>query len=438
MLLTRDGRLRAVLGSPGGPTITTTVAQILMQLVDHDRTLPEAVRRAADPSPVDARHGAGGAGARCRAWSRASRRAVTACVLRPRFGHANCVEVDRCETGMYRGGRRPCPRRGRGGGVLSRSGPRPATLGRPMAHFADQLDRPTARARGTRCASGSIRTSGRIPAPFRSGEMVPAGPGDRRRGRALLRHGDRADRRARRAGQATERALRGPGLAGRAGPGTRGRARCRDAADLLRAARRQARRHRLHRRGLRARLPRRATRRSGPTPSRSSPYLGLDTLEPYFKEAGQSGGGVFVLIKTSNPGSGDLQDLQAGGERVWERVARGLAAPAEALRGPGRRAGRPWASWSAQPIPSPPNACASCCPTRCSSCRATARRGRAPPTSVRGLGPWVRTGLRGRRGQLLARDPVPRPRPRPAPRPGSRAFDAALDRAIDELGRAVA
>jgi gamma-glutamyltranspeptidase/glutathione hydrolase len=45
-VLVKDGKLRAVLGSPGGPTITTTVAQLVMALVDHGRTLPEAVRAA--------------------------------------------------------------------------------------------------------------------------------------------------------------------------------------------------------------------------------------------------------------------------------------------------------------------------------------------------------------------------------------------------------
>jgi gamma-glutamyltranspeptidase/glutathione hydrolase len=43
-IVTKDGKLRAVLGSPGGPTITTTVAQILIQLVDYDRPLVDAVR----------------------------------------------------------------------------------------------------------------------------------------------------------------------------------------------------------------------------------------------------------------------------------------------------------------------------------------------------------------------------------------------------------
>jgi len=50
-----------------------------------------------------------------------------------------------------------------------------------------------------------------------------------------------------------------------------------------------------------------------------SPYLGRDSLEPFLSRAGR---GVFVLCRTSNPGSEDLQDLElASGEPVYERVA---------------------------------------------------------------------------------------------------------------------
>jgi gamma-glutamyltranspeptidase/glutathione hydrolase len=42
-IVVKDGKLRAVVGSPGGPTITTTVAQIVMQLIDHGRSLQQAV-----------------------------------------------------------------------------------------------------------------------------------------------------------------------------------------------------------------------------------------------------------------------------------------------------------------------------------------------------------------------------------------------------------
>jgi orotidine-5'-phosphate decarboxylase len=50
-----------------------------------------------------------------------------------------------------------------------------------------------------------------------------------------------------------------------------------------------------------------------------NPYMGLDAMQPFV----DAGGGVFVLVRTSNPGAADLEDLATdGGERVWERVAR--------------------------------------------------------------------------------------------------------------------
>lgn len=53
-----------------------------------------------------------------------------------------------------------------------------------------------------------------------------------------------------------------------------------------------------------------------------NPYLGLDALEPFFTAAEIGGRGVFVLVKTSNPGSSDLQDLDlAAGGTVHERLA---------------------------------------------------------------------------------------------------------------------
>ncbi|MCC7130381.1 MAG: hypothetical protein B6D39_00725 [Anaerolineae bacterium UTCFX2] len=54
----------------------------------------------------------------------------------------------------------------------------------------------------------------------------------------------------------------------------------------------------------------------------ASPYLGRDALEPFLRDPNQ---GVFLLCKTSNRGSGDLQDLRtfdmAGSKTVYERVA---------------------------------------------------------------------------------------------------------------------
>lgn len=65
-----------------------------------------------------------------------------------------------------------------------------------------------------------------------------------------------------------------------------------------------------------------------------NPYLGLDTLEPFAAAATRHGTGFFVLTKTSNPGSGDLQDRIVDGEPVYACVARSLGGLAERLAGP--------------------------------------------------------------------------------------------------------
>jgi orotidine-5'-phosphate decarboxylase len=40
-----------------------------------------------------------------------------------------------------------------------------------------------------------------------------------------------------------------------------------------------------------------------------NPYLGRDAVEPFLQAARRVGGGVFVLVRTSNPGAGLFQDL---------------------------------------------------------------------------------------------------------------------------------
>jgi orotidine-5'-phosphate decarboxylase len=55
-----------------------------------------------------------------------------------------------------------------------------------------------------------------------------------------------------------------------------------------------------------------------------NPYQGFDSFEPYLQHAGK---GVILLCRTSNPGSAQLQDLDVGGERLFERVARLAAGP---------------------------------------------------------------------------------------------------------------
>ena len=51
-----------------------------------------------------------------------------------------------------------------------------------------------------------------------------------------------------------------------------------------------------------------------------SPYLGKDSIEPFIQNHER---GVFLLCKTSNPGSGDLQDLVlSNGNLLYEHVAK--------------------------------------------------------------------------------------------------------------------
>ena len=52
-----------------------------------------------------------------------------------------------------------------------------------------------------------------------------------------------------------------------------------------------------------------------------NPYLGADAVEPFVTAARAAGRGVFVLVRTSNPGAGLFQDLVAGGKPVYRHVA---------------------------------------------------------------------------------------------------------------------
>jgi orotidine-5'-phosphate decarboxylase len=52
-----------------------------------------------------------------------------------------------------------------------------------------------------------------------------------------------------------------------------------------------------------------------------SPYLGRDSLDPFVERCKEADAGIFVLVKTSNPGSGFMQDLSIDGVTISERVA---------------------------------------------------------------------------------------------------------------------
>jgi orotidine-5'-phosphate decarboxylase len=53
----------------------------------------------------------------------------------------------------------------------------------------------------------------------------------------------------------------------------------------------------------------------------ANPLLGLDALEPLVAAAADAGAGVFALVRTSNPGAADVQDLPAPHQPLHERLA---------------------------------------------------------------------------------------------------------------------
>jgi orotidine-5'-phosphate decarboxylase len=53
-------------------------------------------------------------------------------------------------------------------------------------------------------------------------------------------------------------------------------------------------------------------------------YMGLDTLRPFLNIARAHSKGVAVLVRTSNPGAVDFQDLKVDGRPLWTHVAQAL------------------------------------------------------------------------------------------------------------------
>jgi len=53
-----------------------------------------------------------------------------------------------------------------------------------------------------------------------------------------------------------------------------------------------------------------------------SPFLGRDSLDPFFAACRREGAGVFLLVRTSNPGAAELQDATlSDGRPLWRQVA---------------------------------------------------------------------------------------------------------------------
>ena len=66
-------------------------------------------------------------------------------------------------------------------------------------------------------------------------------------------------------------------------------------------------------------------------------YIGTDTIKPFLADAKKFGKGVIILAKTSNPSSGELQDLWLdkfhGGRQVFEEMALRIRIWGEELKG---------------------------------------------------------------------------------------------------------
>ena len=53
-----------------------------------------------------------------------------------------------------------------------------------------------------------------------------------------------------------------------------------------------------------------------------NPWLGIDSLEPFFKKASETGSGLFILAHTSNKGSKDIQEMPLTiGIKCYEHLA---------------------------------------------------------------------------------------------------------------------
>jgi orotidine-5'-phosphate decarboxylase len=65
-----------------------------------------------------------------------------------------------------------------------------------------------------------------------------------------------------------------------------------------------------------------------------NPYLGSDSVEPFLAACRRSGTGLFCLVKTSNGGSADVQELAlSDGRRLWQHVGALVAEWGEDLVG---------------------------------------------------------------------------------------------------------
>lgn len=58
-----------------------------------------------------------------------------------------------------------------------------------------------------------------------------------------------------------------------------------------------------------------------------NPMLGMDTLKPFVDAARDNDKGLFVLVRTSNPGSAETQDVKLADGRTWSEMLADLLRP---------------------------------------------------------------------------------------------------------------
>jgi orotidine-5'-phosphate decarboxylase len=64
-----------------------------------------------------------------------------------------------------------------------------------------------------------------------------------------------------------------------------------------------------------------------------APMCGLDGIEPLVTTARDEGKGLFVLVRTSNPGSAALQDVRLGDGRTWSEMLADTLRPVTQMQG---------------------------------------------------------------------------------------------------------
>lgn len=64
-----------------------------------------------------------------------------------------------------------------------------------------------------------------------------------------------------------------------------------------------------------------------------NPYMGFDSIEPYLPYVTGGKKGLFVLLRTSNPGAKDIEYLEANGKKVYNHIGDHLLSIGSEIRG---------------------------------------------------------------------------------------------------------